>query len=58
MDRLHTMQTFVRVVEAGSFSAVAKEAGATQSAVSKTGGGAGAHPGDGCVWRRRWASAG
>lgn len=35
MDRLQTMQTFVRVVEAGSFSAVAKEAGATQSAVSK-----------------------
>jgi DNA-binding transcriptional LysR family regulator len=35
MDRLQTMQTFVRVVEAGSFSAVAKEAGATQSAISK-----------------------
>jgi DNA-binding transcriptional LysR family regulator len=35
MDRLQAMQTFVRVVEAGSFSAVAKEAGATQSAVSK-----------------------
>lgn len=29
------MQTFVRVVEAGSFSAVARQAGATQSAVSK-----------------------
>jgi DNA-binding transcriptional LysR family regulator len=29
------MQTFVRVVESGSFSAVAREAGATQSAVSK-----------------------
>lgn len=29
------MQTFVRVVEAGSFSAVAREIGATQSAVSK-----------------------
>lgn len=35
MDRLQTMQTFVRVVEAGSFSAVAKELGATQSAISK-----------------------
>lgn len=35
MDRLQTLQTFVRVVEAGSFSAVAREAGTTQSAVSK-----------------------
>lgn len=35
MDKLQAMQTFVRVVEAGSFSAVAKEAGSTQSAVSK-----------------------
>lgn len=35
MDRLQAMQTFVRVVEAGSFSAVAREAGATQSAISK-----------------------
>lgn len=35
MDKLQAMQTFVRVVEAGSFSAVAKEQGATQSAVSK-----------------------
>jgi DNA-binding transcriptional LysR family regulator len=35
MDRLAAMQTFVRVVEAGSFSAVARETGATQSAVSK-----------------------
>jgi DNA-binding transcriptional LysR family regulator len=35
MDRLQAMQTFVRVVEAGSFSAVAKEGQATQSAVSK-----------------------
>lgn len=35
MDRLQAMQTLVRVVEAGSFSAVAKEAGATQSAISK-----------------------
>ena len=35
MDRLTAMQTFVRVVEAGSFSAVAREMGATQSAVSK-----------------------
>ena len=35
MDRLRAMQTFVRVVETGSFSAVAKEADATQSAISK-----------------------
>jgi DNA-binding transcriptional LysR family regulator len=35
MDRLAAMQTFVRVVESGSFSAVAREAGGTQSAVSK-----------------------
>jgi DNA-binding transcriptional LysR family regulator len=35
MDKLAAMATFVRVVEAGSFSAVAHESGATQSAVSK-----------------------
>ena len=35
MDKLQAMKTFVRVVEAGSFSAVAHEADATQSAVSK-----------------------
>ena len=35
MDRLTAMQTFVRVVESGSFSAVAREALSTQSAVSK-----------------------
>lgn len=35
MDRLQAMKTFVRVVEAGSFSAVAHEADTTQSAVSK-----------------------
>jgi DNA-binding transcriptional LysR family regulator len=35
MDRLQAMQTFVRVVESGSFSAVARESSATQSAVSK-----------------------
>lgn len=35
MDRLQAMQTFVRVVESGSFSAVARESGLTQSAVSK-----------------------
>jgi DNA-binding transcriptional LysR family regulator len=35
VDRLEAMKTFVRVVERGSFSAVAKELGATQSAVSK-----------------------
>lgn len=35
MDRLLAMQTFVRVVETGGFSAVAREQGTTQSAVSK-----------------------
>lgn len=35
MDRLQAMQTFVRVAESGSFSAVAREANTTQSAVSK-----------------------
>ena len=35
MDRLGAMQTFVRVVESGSFSAVAREANSTQSGVSK-----------------------
>jgi DNA-binding transcriptional LysR family regulator len=35
MDRLSAMQTFVRVVERGSFSAVAREAKSTQSGVSK-----------------------
>ena len=35
MDRLQAMKAFVRVVEASSFSAVAKESNTTQSAVSK-----------------------
>ncbi|CAN7395349.1 MULTISPECIES: LysR family transcriptional regulator [unclassified Variovorax] len=35
MDKLLAMKTFVRVVEAGSFSAVAHESDTTQSAVSK-----------------------
>ncbi len=35
MDKLSAMKTFVRVVEAGSFSAVASESNTTQSAVSK-----------------------
>lgn len=35
MDRLRLMETFVRVVEAGSFSAVARQAQTTQSAISK-----------------------
>lgn len=35
MARLQRMQTFVRVVEAGSFSAVARELATTQSAISK-----------------------
>ena len=35
MDRLLAMQTFVRVIETGSFSAVAREQAGTQSGVSK-----------------------
>jgi DNA-binding transcriptional LysR family regulator len=35
MDRLLAMQAFVRVVETGSFSAVAREQSGTQSSVSK-----------------------
>lgn len=35
MDRLDAMHAYVRVVESGSFSAVARELGASQSAVSK-----------------------
>jgi DNA-binding transcriptional LysR family regulator len=35
VDKLQAMKTFVRVVEAGSFSAIAKESNTTQSAVSK-----------------------
>ena len=35
MDKLSAMKTFVRVVESGSFSAVAEELRATQSAISK-----------------------
>ena len=35
MDRLDAIRTFVRVVESGSFSAVAREAGIGQPAVSK-----------------------
>jgi DNA-binding transcriptional LysR family regulator len=35
VDRLSAMQIFVRVVETGSFSAVAREFGSTQSAISK-----------------------
>jgi DNA-binding transcriptional LysR family regulator len=35
MDRLSAMQTFVRVVETGGFSAVARERNSAQSAVSK-----------------------
>src|SRR5258708_14017257 len=35
MDKLQAMKTFVRVVEAGRFSAVAHEDDTTQSAVSK-----------------------
>ncbi len=35
MDRLTAMQIFVRVVESGSFSAVAREGNTTQSSVSK-----------------------
>lgn len=35
MDKLGAMRTFVRVVEAGTFSSVANETGTTQGAVSK-----------------------
>jgi hypothetical protein len=35
MDRLRLMETFVRVVETGNFSAVARQANTTQSAISK-----------------------
>ena len=35
MDRLNAMQAFVRVVQSGSFSAVARETNTTQSNVSK-----------------------
>jgi DNA-binding transcriptional LysR family regulator len=35
MDRLGAMQTYLRVVEAGSFSSVARQLGTTQSYVSK-----------------------
>ena len=35
MDRLDAMKTYIRVVEAGSFSSVARQIGTTQSAVSK-----------------------
>lgn len=35
MDRLEAMKTYIRVVEAGSFSSVARQMGTTQSAVSK-----------------------
>jgi DNA-binding transcriptional LysR family regulator len=35
MDKLQAMKTFVRVVETGSFSAIARETAATQSAISK-----------------------
>ena len=35
MDKLSAMRTFVRVVESGSFSAVAEESQTTQSAISK-----------------------
>lgn len=36
MDRLAAMQTFVRVAEAGSFSAAARQLGVGQPAISKT----------------------
>lgn len=35
MDRVSAMHTFVRVVETGNFSAVAREQSSAQSAVSK-----------------------
>ena len=36
MDRLAVMETFVRVLDAGSFSAAAKQLNVGQSAVSKS----------------------
>jgi DNA-binding transcriptional LysR family regulator len=36
MDRLAAMETFVRVIEAGSFSSAAKQLRVGQPAVSKT----------------------
>jgi len=36
MDKLSAIKIFIRVAEAGSFSAVAKETGSSQSAVSKS----------------------
>ena len=35
MDKFDAMQTFVRIIEKGSFSAVARERGIGQPAVSK-----------------------
>jgi len=35
MDRLEAMDIFVRIVDAGSFSAVARELGTTQPTISK-----------------------
>jgi len=35
MDVLHGLRVFARVVDAGSFSAVAREMGVTQPTVSK-----------------------
>jgi hypothetical protein len=44
MDRLDAIKIFVRVVESGSFSAVARELGVGQPAVSKQVANLEAHP--------------
>lgn len=51
MDRLDTIQTFVRVVECGSFSAAARELGIGQSAVSKQIAALEAQVGAELIWR-------
>jgi DNA-binding transcriptional LysR family regulator len=47
MDTLEAMSVFVRVVERGSFSAVARELGTTQPTISK----------QISAWSNAWAAA-
>jgi len=51
MDKLDAMRLFKRVVESGSFSAVAREMGGSQSAVSKQIAALEAHLGTQLLWR-------
>src|SRR6266849_9354917 len=51
MDRLNAIQTYVRVVESGSFSAAARELGIGQSAVSKQIAALEARVGAELIWR-------